>query len=139
MTIDKFTYNRLCSAFSPVPPEAGGIIGSVAGCVCAFVYDPGTPNLTRGCYTPNIDFLNQTIAQWYTQNITFCGIVHSHPSKQPMLSEADLFYIKTIMDSMPPHINALYFPVIIPGEGIFPYLAQRESAVILDTIIIKEN
>ena len=48
MTIDQHTYDALCTAFSPVPPEAGGILGSEDGCIRAFVYDPGTPDLTRG-------------------------------------------------------------------------------------------
>lgn len=139
MTIDQHTYDALCTKFSPVPPEAGGILGSVDGCIRAFVYDPGTPDLTRGCYTPNIDFLNQVIEQWQAQNITFCGIVHSHPPKQRALSEADLSYIDVIMNEMPPQIKALYFPVVIPGDGIFPYLVQRGCAITLDTItIIKE-
>lgn len=139
MTIDQHTYDTLCTAFSPVPPEAGGILGCVDGCVCAFVYDPGTPDLTRGCYTPNVAFLNDVIARWQTEGITFCGIVHSHPKGQRSLSEADLDYIKVILDHMPPQISALYFPIVIPGEGVFSYLARRGTTVTLDRIIITKE
>lgn len=136
MTIDQHTYDALRSAFSPVPPEAGGILGSTNGCICAFVYDRGTPDITRNCYTPNVDFLNQVIAQWQTQSITFCGIVHSHPAGQQKLSEADLSYIQTILDCMPEQIDALHFPIIIPCEGVFPYLARRGPSIASETITI---
>ena len=139
MTIDQHTYHTLCTAFSPVPPEAGGILGSRNGSVCAFAYDHGTPDMTGNCYAPNVDFLNRIIAQWQTQGITFCGIVHSHPPGQQKLSEADLAYIQTILECMPERIQELYFPIVIPGEGVFPYLARRGSAITPDRInIIKE-
>lgn len=130
MTIAQHTYQALCDAFSPVPPEAGGILGSKDGCVCAFVYDPGTPDISRNCYTPDVDFLNSVIEQWQEEGITFCGIVHSHPAGHRKLSNVDLAYIQTIMNCMPAQIRELYFPVIIPGEGIFPYQAKRDGTVI---------
>lgn len=139
MTIDQHTYDVLCGAFSPVPPEAGGILGSVDGCICAFVYDSGMPDMTRNCYTPDVDFLNRVIEQWQSQGITFCGIVHSHPAGQRELSEADQNYIRVILECMPGQINALYFPIVIPGEGVFSYLAQRGTVIASDKItIIKE-
>lgn len=130
MTIDQHTYNTLCNTFAPVPPEAGGILGSRNGCICAFVYDPGTPDISRNCYTPDVDFLNSVIEQWQEEGITFCGIVHSHPAGHRKLSNVDLAYIQTIMNCMPAQIRELYFPVIIPGEGIFPYQAKRDGTVI---------
>lgn len=139
MTIDQHTYHALCTAFSPVPPEAGGILGSRNGCICAFVYDPGTPDMSRNCYTPNVDFLNQVIDQWQEQGITFCGIVHSHPSGHSKLSKPDLSYIQIILDYMPEQIQELFFPIIIPGEGIFPYLARYGCAVTEDRIIINKE
>ena len=140
MTIDQQIYDALSTAFSPVPPEAGGILGSKNGCICAFVYDPGTPDMSRNCYTPDVVFLNRVIEQWQEEGITFCGIVHSHPPGQSNLSEADLDYIQNIMDCMPEAIQELYFPVVIPGDSIFPHLAQRGVAVSSDKItIIKEK
>lgn len=139
MTIDQHTYNVLSAAFSPVPPEAGGILGSSDGCICAFVYDPGTPDMSRNCYTPDVDFLNRIIEQWQDQGIAFCGIVHSHPPGQQNLSEADLEYIQTILNCIPKQIHALYFPIVIPGEGIFPYLAKRNGAVIPIPIIKRKK
>lgn len=139
MTIYRHIYDTLICAFPPVPPEAGGLLGSSDGCICAFVYDPGTPDMTRGCYTPNIPFLNGVISQWQEQGITFSGIVHSHPPGQSGLSEADLSYICTIMEHMPPQIQALYFPVVIPGEGVFSYQARQGRTVTSDTIIIQKE
>lgn len=130
MTIDQHTYDALSAAFSPVPPEAGGILGSRNGCICVFVYDPGIPDISRNCYTPDVDFLNRVIEQWQEEGITFCGIVHSHPAGHRKLSNVDLAYIQTIMNCMPAQIRELYFPVIIPGEGIFPYQARRDGTVI---------
>lgn len=139
MTIDQHTYHTLCSSFSPVPPEAGGILGCKDGCICAFVYDPGTPDTSRNCYTPDVVFLNQVIEQWQKQGISFCGIVHSHPTGHKRLSDVDLSYIQTIMESMPEAIQELYFPVVIPGDAIFPYLARRGGAVTLDIITITKE
>lgn len=142
MTIDQHTYDVLCGAFSPVPPEAGGILGSVDGCICAFVYDSGTPDMTRGCYTPNVAFLNDVIARWQTQGITFCGIVHSHPANHSHLSKPDISYINQIMEHMPASIDRLYFPIVIPGEGIYAYHAQHcgaETVITPEEIKLKEK
>ena len=139
MTIDQHTYNTLCNIFAPVPPEAGGILGSKDNCICAFVYDPGTPDTTLNCYTPDVDFLNGVIEQWQNQGISFCGLVHSHPSGHQRLSNIDLSYIQTIMGCMPESVQELFFPVVIPGEGIFPYLARRGSAVASDKITITKE
>ena len=139
MTIDQHTYNTLCNTFAPVPPEAGGILGSRNGCICAFVYDPGTPDISRNCYTPDVDFLNSVIEQWQEEGITFCGIVHSHPAGHRKLSNVDLAYIQTIMNCMPESVQELFFPIVIPGEGIFPYLARRGSAVASDKITITKE
>ena len=139
MTIDQHTYDTLSTAFSPVPPEAGGILGLAADCVCAFVYDFGTPEMKRGCYTPNVNFLNRVIAQWQAQGITFCGIVHSHPPGQHNLSQADLSYIEAILAHMPAQISELFFPIVVPGEGVFSYLAHRGSAVTSDIITITKE
>lgn len=139
MTIDQHTYDALCAAFSPVPPEAGGILGSKDGCICAFVYDPGTPDTTRGCYTPNVAYLNKVIEQWQVQGITFSGIVHSHPPGQNRLSKADQSYIEVILNHMPLQISALYFPIVIPGEGVFSYLARRRTAIASDRITITKE
>ena len=139
MTIDQHTYDALSAAFSPVPPEAGGILGSRNGCICVFVYDPGTPDISRNCYTPDVDFLNSIIEQWQEEGITFCGIVHSHPPGQQNLSEADLSYIQTILDCMPVRIQELYFPITIPGEGIFPYLARRKGSITSDVLAVRKE
>lgn len=139
MIIDRHIHHALCTSFAPTPPEAGGILGQQNGCICAFAYDPGTPDLTRNCYTPNVDFLNRIIAQWLEQGITFCGIIHSHPPGQRQLSEADLSYIRAIRDCMPEQISELYFPIIIPGEGIFPYLSGCGGTITEDTIHIKKE
>lgn len=139
MIIDQRTLHTICSAFHPTPPEAGGILGSIDGCVCAFAYDPGVPDLLRNCYTPDVDLLNRTIARWQTQGIMFCGIVHSHPPGQHMLSEGDMIYIQTIMDSLPEQISELFFPIVIHGEGLFPFVVRRGNIVALDYIIITKE
>lgn len=60
-----------------IPPEAGGIIGGTEGRILIWRYDEGYPE--RGCaYRPNVEYLNDVIAEWMDNGFTFMGILHVH-------------------------------------------------------------
>lgn len=92
------------------------------------VMDDNDQESNRAVYKPNTEMLNHSISAWHAQGIRFCGIFHSHPPGQRTLSHGDLAYIRTIMDAMPDGVDQLYFPIVIPGEGIYPFVAERTES-----------
>ncbi len=140
MFIEAEIHNRLLNAFPAVPPEAGAIIGSVDGIICAFAYDEGASRSDRAIYSPNVDSLNRIIEEWAIRGIEFCGIVHSHPSDQRSLSESDRQYIVHIMQAMPPSVGQLFFPLVFPGDTMLSFSARNtpsKVSISTEDIIIK--
>lgn len=119
--------------------EHGGIIGGFNDTVTTFEFDNGLYNENSGCYIPNTELLNQCIEKWYSKNISFYGIIHSHLTPYASLSNDDVKYIKKIMLSMPQSIDKLYFPIVLPKHTINSFKAIRkgnEISIVLDDIII---
>ena len=77
-------------------------------------------------YVPNELLLNQTISDWDAQGIIFKGIFHTHKEGHgcQCLSSADIVYIRSIMNA---YVKKLYFPIVIPHTGVFPYLAVYDQ------------
>lgn len=46
------------------------------------------------------------------------------PSKPPISGGADIVYIRSIMNA---YVKKLYFPIVIPHTGVFPYLAVYDQ------------
>lgn len=113
----------MIDSFSSVPPEAGGIIGKRDNIICAYLHDTKTQCIDRATYIPDIEWMNCMIQEWAYSGIEFAGIVHSHPKECSTLSGPDRAYICEIMNAMPTHITELYFPIILPGEGMYAYKA----------------
>ncbi len=110
------------------PPETGGIIGSAHGeIIDSVVMDHSDSSGKRKCsYSPNVDFLNSSIATWQKSGIAFKGIFHTHFAGVKTLSCADKHYIDTIMNAMPKSIQYLYFPIfVLPGRRMVCYRAER--------------
>lgn len=121
--------NLLC-ALPYAPPEMGGILGGKAGIVSTFIIDTGLDHANHyGRYYPDVQKLNQVINNWAKNGISFYGIFHSHFPGGNQLSPGDKKYIQRIMLSMPPDINTLYFPLILPAE-IVGYQANRSGSQI---------
>lgn len=114
-----------------VPPECGGILGSQSDeSIRKIVFDKGIPE-NNGCvYSPNVGFLNKTIAEWTQCGIEFRGIFHTHAPQWIGLSKGDIDYIIQIVNAMPSHIHFLYFPLVFPGLYIRGYCAKREGGVV---------
>lgn len=141
MKITEAVLHDICEELCIVPPEKGGIIGSINGIVCDYCMDDGTVQAERYAYVPNVEKLNSVIDQWSDKGVCFAGMFHSHPYPQTELSAADREYIETIMGAMPDSISELHFPVIVPGLGMTGHLAKREGGKVIinpEDIIVKE-
>ena len=139
MTINKNTYYTILNSCLGYDVETGGIIGGTNNIISEFVFDKGTESGTKWLYYPNIEKLNLCIQNWQDNEVEFYGIVHSHFQEKKELSFGDSRYIQEIMSAMPASIKHLYFPVIIPGDGLVAFKAsQKEKAICIepDTITL---
>ena len=125
MMICASTYQKIMNSYPIVPPENGGIIGGMNGVVNAYYHDNTEQDQSCAVYLPNIVVLNQKITSWSQSGIDFMGIIHSHPTTQIDLSSSDIDYITHIMANVPYNINYLYFPIAIPNNMLYSYIALR--------------
>lgn len=130
MRIYEETLQKILSSFPEVPPENGGILGQKDGIICAYLHDRKAQSVERAIYVPNVDWMNRCIQEWELFGIEFAGIVHSHPQECTTLSGPDRAYIREIMTAMPYHISELFFPILVPGKGIYPYKATVHLGVV---------
>ena len=136
MIITKDAYLRLLLLPS-VPPETGGLLGSHHGIIDTICIDRSCAFKEKAVYVPNVQYLNRQLLNWQKCGINFEGIFHSHPTNSPELSQDDKAYIQTIMQAMPLHFNKLYFPVILPGEKITSFWADRRSGNLVS--VVRDN
>lgn len=136
MRITKEIFATLQAAFPAVPPEAGGILGSSDGgkTVTHFVFDTGTSRTDRAIYIPDVAHLNREIQTMAAKGIRFCGIVHSHPTDQTALSEADKIYMRAVIAEMPDWVKCLYCPIVIPQQEVIPFSIDRMCVIRKETL-----
>ena len=125
--IDRSVYERLLN-MPFAPPETGGIIGGRGGRILEAVIEERDADSAVCQYSPDVDFLNQVIAEWEKEGISFYGVFHSHPGHSARLSKGDMKYIETIMLAMPDRIDTLLFPVVLPKDRIVAYAARRSGS-----------
>ena len=124
--ITESLYNLLYNLPS-APPEMGGLLGQSKNTINTIFVDSGKISFRKSCqYVPNELLLNQTISDWDAQGIIFKGIFHTHKEGHgcQFLSSADIVYIRSIMNA---YVKKLYFPIVIPHTGVFPYLAVYDQ------------
>lgn len=114
----------ILSHYSIVPPEQGGILGMKNGIVCSYIHDITTSKSECAVYRPNNSLLNNCIEKWANEAIDFCGIVHSHPNGQDVLSSGDMEYINKLYD-MNPHLKKAYFPLVLNGQSLIVYAVEK--------------
>lgn len=122
--------------------EIGGIIGGNSNIITHFEYDNNYSIKNKNMYVPNIEYLNEIIFEWKKQSVELYGVFHTHPIGQTTLSNDDIVTIKNIMMALPKSVKFLYFPIVIPNDMIYPYVAKRDDNKIniyLDDIDIIEN
>lgn len=142
MKIRQEVYDKISAVANSMNLEIGGILGSSKnGIVTEMVAD--LPDNAVGCkfdYSPNIDFLNTQIENWSENDIDFLGLFHTHFSGSKNLSDADLEYIKAIMNVSKGIVECLYFPIFtLPDNELTVYKAYfngADVAVDKDKLII---
>ncbi len=142
MKIRQEVYDKISAVANSMNLEIGGILGSSKnGIVTDMVAD--LPDNAVGCkfdYSPNIDFLNTQIENWSENDIDFLGLFHTHFSGSKNLSDADVEYIKAIMNASKGIVEYLYFPLFtLPDNELTVYKAyfnDADIAVDKDELII---
>ncbi|MGN0568324.1 MAG: Mov34/MPN/PAD-1 family protein [Acutalibacteraceae bacterium] len=127
MKISKQAYNQLVFDSELAPPEIGGVLGGVNGCIRQVVFINGFSDKNLACYMPDVSKMNALIDKWSCNSIDFYGIFHTHPYCCTRLSNEDRRYIKEIMLAMPTDIKKLYFPIVIPKTKIIAVKAVKRS------------
>ena len=74
--------------------------------------------------------LNAAVARWSAEGVALYGIYHSHYPRDRLLSQGDMAYIETLMDSLPPSIHSLYFPIVLPRKEVVAYRADRSGGAL---------
>lgn len=123
--------------------EAGGIIGGKNGVVTVYAVDRSQKSQHPCTYIPDVSMLNQTIRQWYEEDLVLMGIFHTHHFGVRTLSEGDKSYIQKVMSVAPPEVRKMYFPVVVmPGKEVVAYIAERINngiRITKDTVVFKED
>lgn len=131
MKILQYTYDFLLS-LPGAPPEMGGILGGKSGVILTYAIDFGLDTFDNyDHYHPNVKRLNQTINHWAKQGISFYGIFHTHFPGGEQLSLGDKKYISQIMLAMPPEVNELLFPIILPTKIIWYQACRLGSQIFI--------
>lgn len=131
MKIRQEVFDKISAVANSMNLEIGGILGSSEnGIVTDMIAD--LPDNAVGCkfdYSPNIDFLNSQIENWSENNIVFLGLFHTHFSGSKNLSDADVEYIKAIMNASKGIVEYLYFPLFtLPNNELTVYKAYFNDA-----------
>ena len=94
--IDDAVYREIVNAIGKNDPESGGILGGKE-LHCQKFYFDSTSIHSSNTYKPNTSKANEVIKQWYSDNIEFIGIIHSHPEHIKQLSYSDIQYAYKLM------------------------------------------
>lgn len=127
MKIKESVYKQILSFCPLVPPETGGIIGAFSAIIDTVAFDNCNKVIDAAVYVPDVIRLNTILFNWQKENISFCGLFHSHIKGQEMLSKDDIEYIHTIFSCLPQTIKILYFPIVIPQTYIIPYKVLNKN------------
>ena len=93
-------------------PESGGILGSNReNIITHFEFDKYNVG-NKNSYIPNIQYLNNIITNiWSSNNIKFCGLIHSHPVLYSHPSRGDIEYGKVVIEAFE-YLNKIYLPIL---------------------------
>lgn len=138
MKIKKEIVDKIAHIANNKNSEIGGILGTSAdGVITDMIPDlPEENTMCRFEYYPNVDFLNEKIEEWATDDIDFAGLFHTHFSGSKNLSEADKVYINAIMDRAKEISKCLFFPIFtLPDNELTVYKACFSN----DEIVIEKD
>lgn len=112
MKIKSETYNYILNTIGALPPERGGILGSLdMETISHFYYDINGVS-TKYSYTPNVKEINSVLEDWSEKGIYLVGIVHSHNPECKYPSCMDIEYAERILKGLS-HTDELYLPILI--------------------------
>lgn len=128
VTIERKVFENIMNTLGKCMCEAGGIIGGIKETdVTEFVFDGET---SENEYIPNVDKLNNTIAEWSERNIYFLGIIHSHITRKE-LSTADIIYARNIIKLNKMH--RILMPIfVLNTKELYVYIVTcKEISLVL--------
>ncbi len=125
--IRESVYQSIKNTLGTYEPEKGGLLGSKNGIISSFYYDEHA--LTGdNTYIPNIDKVNEILLKWESEEVTFAGIIHSHPYLKKNLSFADIDFAKRIIEINCSDLYTVHFPIVIPKHvEIYWYVVIKEG------------
>lgn len=126
MKIKRSVFRELIENTPALPPESGGILGGRGGVVTCCRADAGLSGMPAR-YVPDTDALDRVVEQWHAGGTTFYGMYHSHYPRDRLLSRGDRQYIERFMRGLPGSVSFLYFPIVLPGEEVIVYRADRTA------------
>lgn len=97
LSIHKSILDQMAAVFSNSVHEAGYLLGCSTRLDC-LDHCEQLPPVQAGLhfYEPDSAYANSIINQWASQNICFCGMIHSHVVEKETLSEADVVFAKQL-------------------------------------------
>ncbi|MDO4154763.1 MAG: hypothetical protein Q4E21_07940 [Clostridia bacterium] len=120
MKMQRAVYDEILQTCPAVPPESGGLLGGRGGVITQYIADSGLGN-GYDRYAPNVQVFNAVLAEWQKDGVQFFGLYHSHFPQGERLSDADVFYIETILRATANAADTLYFPLVFPKEKMIAY------------------
>ena len=119
MRVDLIKLEKVLKQMDQCQYETGAIIGcDSSGIITSFIFDHGR-NHKDNVYTPNTVRLNRILVDLNSKGIKFCGIMHSHKSKND-LSYADIEYAELFLKSN--QLKEVFMPVyVLEMKRVFWY------------------
>jgi len=128
MKIQRSVWERIVRSVPRGYAECGGLLGGRDHIVSTYVLDMGHSEMTmQDVYVPDTAFLNLVLRGWQRKGIELLGFFHTHLSGNERLSKGDIRYIQRIMRARHQTTDSLYFPIVLPGEKMIVYRADKKS------------
>lgn len=106
-------YEEICRTIGTRRPESGGILGSSdGGRTIDYYYFDSTASTSGATYQPDTEAINTVIKSWNQMDISFVGVIHSHPWGCNTPSVGDYIYASNIIDAMDLPNDILYTPIV---------------------------
>lgn len=107
----KSVYEQIQETIGSLPPEQGGVLGSVDGKIISAFYFDKTGVVSNISYTPDYEKINWILEnEWTPQNIRMVGIIHSHNVSCSFPSCGDLVYGERILRSL--EMDRFHLPIV---------------------------
>lgn len=124
-------YQSIVKKIGSQQAEKGGILIGKDGVVTDFIFDENA-HTTGSTYSLNVAYLNPMIKKLKQEGKHLMGIIHSHPSGCPELSNPDKEYFTNQFKNFP-DLDFMYTPIVFSAKQgefhIFPYAFHKNGKV----------